>query len=287
MTEYKFKWKLLRHWILERQCIYVRKLMEEPRPWTDDEILNTYRFCNVYREQDKVTIWIAKNLRDNKDKLPWFTMTLARLLNLPESLEVIRHHMQDCHDGTIEWDRDYFVSLMQSRQRRGLKVFNAAYIVSTNGHAMNKIEYVADMILQPMWDSRTVLNSAINTAKSLEYIHKLLMGNNGLASFMAAQVVADLKHYRRFKDLPDVKTFAAPGPGSKRGMNRVLGREAKAPISEKEWRAAFAQLHAKIIPWAEAHDLPFIDGQDLQNCLCEFDKYMRALNGEGTPKQRY
>jgi hypothetical protein len=27
--------------------------------------------------------------------------------------------------------------------------------------------------------------------------------------------------------------------------------------------------------------------QDLQNCLCEFDKYERARLGEGTPKQIY
>ena len=27
--------------------------------------------------------------------------------------------------------------------------------------------------------------------------------------------------------------------------------------------------------------------QDLQNCLCEFDKYVRVYNGEGTPRSRY
>lgn len=27
--------------------------------------------------------------------------------------------------------------------------------------------------------------------------------------------------------------------------------------------------------------------QDIQNCLCEFDKYERVRLGEGAPKQRY
>ena len=30
-----------------------------------------------------------------------------------------------------------------------------------------------------------------------------------------------------------------------------------------------------------------IDAQDVQNCLCEWDKYQRAKNGEGRPKQNF
>ena len=43
------------YYINERESI--RKLREAgyPKPWTQDKILQTYRFCNVNREDDTVT----------------------------------------------------------------------------------------------------------------------------------------------------------------------------------------------------------------------------------------
>ncbi len=49
--------------VYERHLIYVRRRDGMPKPWTDDAILQNYRFCNVYRELDTVTQWIAKNWR--------------------------------------------------------------------------------------------------------------------------------------------------------------------------------------------------------------------------------
>jgi hypothetical protein len=34
-------------------------------------------------------------------------------------------------------------------------------------------------------------------------------------------------------------------------------------------------------------NLKDLHAQDIQNCLCEFDKYERVRLGEGTPKQLY
>jgi hypothetical protein len=33
--------------------------------------------------------------------------------------------------------------------------------------------------------------------------------------------------------------------------------------------------------------MPQLHAQDLQNCLCEFDKYERVRLGEGRPKAKY
>jgi hypothetical protein len=45
-------------WIQERHRIYLEKAAGAPPPWTTDEIMQTYRFCNVFRELDKVTVWV-------------------------------------------------------------------------------------------------------------------------------------------------------------------------------------------------------------------------------------
>ena len=46
------------------------------------------------------------------------------------------------------------------------------------------------------------------------------------------------------------------------------------------------QLHVEMKPLLR-RVMPRMHAQDLQNCLCEFDKYERERLGEGHPKQRY
>ena len=48
----------------ERHNIYLRRQQGLPRPWTDDHILNTCRFTNVYRELDKTTVWFRERVRE-------------------------------------------------------------------------------------------------------------------------------------------------------------------------------------------------------------------------------
>jgi len=119
---------------------------------------------------------------------------------------------------------------------------------------------------------------------TLAQAHALLQAQNGLGSFMAAQVLADLK-YLSGEHYEDFDTFAASGPGSKRGMNRVYDRPVEAPWTEKQFREEITHLRFavnKLLKWEEP-----LTAQDLQNCLCEFDKYERARTGEGEPKQLY
>ena len=52
------------NYINERQAIYINKVSGAEFPWTDDEILQTYSFCNVFRELDTVTIWLRENWRE-------------------------------------------------------------------------------------------------------------------------------------------------------------------------------------------------------------------------------
>ena len=49
------------YWINERHQIYLRK-QADPKgwPWTSDPILQEYRFCNVFRELDTVTMAFRK-----------------------------------------------------------------------------------------------------------------------------------------------------------------------------------------------------------------------------------
>jgi len=273
--------KELMYWIEERQSIYAKKEARMSKPWTDDPILQSYRFCCPYRENDAVTKWIAQNWRDpnRKDQYLFFAMTIARLINKPETLEALGY--------PDDWIPNHFIDVCHTRRDQGLKVFNGAYIVSTNGHAMDKVEYLAEYVLTPMWGARSYYKDAVLYSESLADLHRELMLANGLGSFMAAQVIADLKYAPPLLNAPDWTSWAASGPGSRRGLNRVMERPVGAPWKESVWLSTLQDLHAQINPLVKKAEIPPIHAQDLQNCLCEFDKMERARLGEGRPKSLY
>jgi hypothetical protein len=265
--------KELVKFITARESVRVNKANGKPRPWTKDPILDKYRFCNVHREDDYVTQWLRANwylhLKDDPDV--WFAAVVARLFNLPASLYEIMPFV-------LPWKPEQVRKILHKRKAAGLKNFNAAYIVSTNGIAMDKIDYIVTRVLGPLWAARKKLRPF--PGRSLAEQQVLLTQFDGLGSFIAAQVIADLKYIAPLDKAKDWHTFASSGPGSRRGLNRVCGRSVDAPWNEQQWRAVLGELQERIKP-LELH------AQDLQNCLCEFDKYERTRLGEGTPKQIY
>jgi hypothetical protein len=119
---------------------------------------------------------------------------------------------------------------------------------------------------------------------TLKDAHELLSSSlEGFASFMAGQVVADLKNTKGhpLSKAEDWWTFSAPGPGSLRGLKWYFDREWK--INHATYEDAMANVMYEI-----QDDLPYkICMQDLQNCMCEFDKYMRVKTGKGRSKRSY
>ena len=275
----------LRKFVVERHSIYLARKAGKPKPWTQDKFLQSYRFCNVYRELDTVTKWISDHWRTPKTDDPnlFFAMTLARLVNWPETMEELGY--------PLKWNPAQFVKIMQARKARGDKTFSGAYIVSTNGHAMDKAEYLAKFVLDPLWAKRIEMRPRGNRTDNNEALanyHRRLMRFDGLGSFIAGQVIADLKYAKGspLSDAPDWHTWAASGPGSRRGLNRVMDYDYEKPWREDNWLADLSRLHKDLLKgWPKGWEP--LHAQDLQNCLCEFDKYERTRLGQGRPRSTY
>lgn len=268
------------YFVKERHAIWTRRNVRHQRePWTRDEILRAYKFTNVYRELDRVTVWIGQHWREpnKKRKDLWFAMVIARLINHPEILAELGFPKR--------WDKRHFLDVMHRRKREGLQCFGGAYIVSTGGRAMEKADYLAKFVLDPLWDGRGSIRP--RDGDTLAQFHSRLMQYDGMGSFMAAQIVADMKYTPVLKKAKDWMTFASSGPGSRRGMNYVMGLSRKNRWREHEWRDALAELHALVQPHFEHWNYPRIHAQDLQNCLCEFSKYSRTVAGTGRPKTKF
>lgn len=270
--------EIMFHWLKERHAIYLKKEAGLPKPWTEDKILQGYRFCNPYRENDAVTKWITQNIRTPHATHPdlWFNLCVARLINLPESLGQLGFFH--------EWSPNRFITTLHARKADGLNFMNSAYIVSTNGVAMDKATYLADRVLTPLWNDRASLRP--QRGDSLGTFANKLNKHIGMGTFLTGQVVADLKYVKPLLDADDWWTWAMPGPGSKRGLNRVMGRDKDAAWG-KEWHKMLLLLKEEVDEKLEKWGYPPIHAQDMQNILCETDKMIRVLNGEGTPKNTY
>jgi alpha-glutamyl/putrescinyl thymine pyrophosphorylase clade 1 len=261
---------LFRYFVAERWRIHVAKDLEKlPAPWTDDPILHKYRFCNVFREHDKVTMWIKDNWRtpNMDDPLMLYNMAVARIINHPPTLAEI---------GFGEHNPEHLRTVVLNRQHREEKTFSSAYMVTgTESKGMKKVDFVI-LLLDRLWKVYTEIayDSLAHCARSIQV--------KGISTFLAGQIIADVK-YTPWLDVHKVKdwwTWAAPGPGSVRGLHRLHGRSYTTGMGAVQFEQELAELIGRGIP-LELH------AQDVQNCLCEFDKYCRVKLGQGTPKQLY
>ena len=274
--------------IAEREAIRKRRavgtraalgLRNRQEVWTDDPILAEWKFCNVRREDDRVTRWITENWRTPNAEDPdlWFAMVVARFINWPNTLEYIGY--------PVPWRRDDFLEAMSALKFSGKKMYTGAYMVRADKEHKDKFKYQEKVVFTPLWEGRERLRPKVGD--TLNSYHMLLGQFHGLGSFMAAQVVADLKYVSPLREASDWNTFAASGPGSRRGLNRVLGRDKDSPWTEENWRAELVRLAEAVAPHTASLEWEPLHNQDLQNCLCEFDKYMRVLTGEGRPRAKF
>lgn len=265
------------YWITERESIRIKKDAGYPKPWTDDKILRSYRFCNVVRMDDKVSRWLLYNWylpnKDHPNIVP--ACALARFINLPESLELIGFPRV--------WDRAYVRDSKEALGNiwyNGGTVFNSAYIIRGNC-GEDKITSVFNTYTQPL-----VSNPPKVDKNSFRRTHGALLPYFGFGSFVAGQVTADLRHCMT-GGWKDVLQWAPLGPGSKRGMNRVMDRDLNASLNQSNFTAELRSLIEIVSAQIPSSLAGRMEAMDFQNCLCEVDKYNRALFGEGSPKSRY
>jgi hypothetical protein len=265
----------LLHWITERESVRQKRRAGLPPPWTEDPILREYRFTNVRRMDDKVSRWLMDNWytpnRGNANMLP--ACALARYFNSPPTLEAIGF--------PDRWDPGRVKAVLAELKASGVQVFNAAYIIPPPGGAPDKATAVIDCIVQPLVDDPPTIDTS-----SMERTHAALMERDGFGSFLAGQVVADLR-WAVEGVWADQESWAPQGPGSTRGLNRLLGRHPGAGMFGGEFREQFSRVLAEVRKRLPPDLAGRVEAMDVQGTLCELSKYEKALWNEGTPKQRY
>lgn len=281
-------------------------------PLSHDPIFQQYRCCNVFRELDRVTQWIDRRIRkpfaDHPDL--WMMLAIARTINWPETLQYImnRHSVKCGHNAWFNnqelphfgFDPSTLGDALDDWAALGNKVYTGAYMIRAESnpkaewYSWTKQRYIAEIVLGRLWEDRAdwmaylTTDDPNNQLLTLKDVWERFQDPRyiGWGPFMAYQVVVDLRHTRYLRGAPDIQTWAALGPGSRRGLNRLAGRPVDYPLKQEEGLAEMLDLHRNQHKW-RAPWVPPIDLSDIQNCLCEVDKYLRVKNGEGKPRAKY
>jgi len=80
--------------------------------------------------------------------------------------------------------------------------------------------------------------------------------------------------------------WANTGPGAKRGIGRIFFGDKKAKVTDSDCLNFMCKLLEKSGKKTGKH-VPKLELRDIEHSLCETDKYLRALHGDGRPKALY
>jgi len=225
----------------------------------------------VRREHDKVTRWFATHWREPKH---WYkpnfvaAIMLGRTINWPPTLEFLGF--------PDVWNKEEVYAKLEKLKAEGKKIYTGAYMVTQYGSSSPK-----NVLVTTNGDEYFRKRVQVDE-ESLENTWEILQTYPGMGPFMAAQVVADLKFTEVLREAKDWSSWASLGPGSTRGLNRLYDRSLNYGLSQAQGLEEMREVGEKL-------GLQYLrdNMQDTQNCLCEFDKYMRVYSGQGTPRSRY
>lgn len=267
--------RVFHKWVREREKARRGKETGLPKPWTKDPIIQRYKFCNVRRMDDRVSKWLLDNWYDTSSDLHTLLIAaaLARLVNWPDTLECLGLRFR-------KWDKTTIRRRLHARQATGNKIFTGAYIIN-GAMGGSKIDQVVNNV-NVLAQEKVI---RVIDEKSMQTTHTWLMEFPGIGSFIAGQIVADLRWVADLFE-SDRDTWAPIGPGSRRGMRRLIGLPANGSMTQKQFDVLLVDL-IKNFSTSEIFHERGLEAMDVQNCLCEFDKYSRVLYGEGRARSHY
>lgn len=259
--------------VKERHRIWELRQENAPQPWTDDPVLASKKFCNVFRVLDYGSQFLVKELL-NPD-VPaddiLFRCWAYRYTNHPPAWEAFREY-SDTGDYPVlrDWEDGHLQKFWTEYADEGNQIFSGAYMI--NGGSSKRpgtpkhIVFLEDTTAE--FYSRM---GAFFTKKSLEERVAYLSKIPFCSGFMAMQICTDFGYWDPTFGENDHITL---GPGAVKGCKEI---DPQAKPEDTFWWAV-----EQLLVDPECPALELSEGKerqlslmDIQNCFCEFSKYRR------------
>lgn len=280
----------------ERQEVFYSRIENKMFPWTDDEILKTYKFTNAYRASDRVSQYLIKNvIYDNNQYSPedqCFRIILFKLFNKIETWEYLEKKLGEISYKT--YDYSIYNQLLTQKLVNKEKIYSAAYIMPSgkscfgfNKKHQNNLKLLENMM-------QTGIAKKIAKAKSLKELYEILLSYPTIGSFLAYQFAIDI-NYSELCNFSEM-SFVVAGPGAKNGIIKCF-----KDLKGLEYEDIIKYVTERQEEEFEKRGLKFktlfgrkLQMIDCQNLFCETDKYARiahpdicGLNDRRRIKQQY
>ena len=261
----------------ERQNIFIKKLNNEPSPWTKDPILQEYKFCNSYRVNDRVSQYLLKNVIYNGKKYTkedmLFRIILFKLFNKESTWELLLKNFKDITLNTFDFKR--CSKIFENAMQNNIKIYNDAYISCANkafGYDRKHDNHLA--LLKKMFIEDKIQNKIIKCT-SMESAFNIIKSYPLIGNFMAYQLVTDIN----YSDIVNwsENEFTIAGPGSIRGINKCFsdkGNMSYEDIIKYMYNHQEEEFKRLNLNFKKIGDRP-LQLIDCQNIFCELDKYCR------------
>jgi hypothetical protein len=253
----------------ERMNVWNKKYARLEPPYSDDPILQKYRFCNIFREFDRQTIFFHKHLSSLQDDFSLWLLNMfaARLIANTDTvakLPVLRFSEED--------NKRYYDSLTRlPPPKYGTPyVFPISTILKTDHPTRelflafglhDKIARAAKYIVQ--WDNVGVADG----------VHALLATFGPHLEFLWTEVLIDVAY-----QFPEHINLFAPfpvGPGAK---PTLLELTTKKHLSEALVMCA-SQNPLSLLQYKE-RTIP-LSAENWEGICCEYRKYKNLSSGHG------
>ncbi|KAJ7058142.1 hypothetical protein C8F01DRAFT_308884 [Mycena amicta] len=281
-------------WLAERKHLDDKRRKGMPAPWTDDPILQKFKFCQSYRVLDKTCQFLITEVVEKgpqtRDEL-LFRILLFQSFNRIETWQLLEREL-----GNLTYknfDIEAYDKVLTNAVKRGDAVFTNAYLKiapSALDPTKNKSTpgYRRHLILLEHF--MTDLPAVIRKAKYAADVYEKIAGYPGCGDFASYQLLLALS-YSKLVNFSG-NDFVMPGPGCSSGLEKMFGR------SLKDAKAEDPDIESHILRWLvdnqtaqfnrlglEFSFLRSANGQelmlelpDLEHAVCEVDKYARIAH---------
>jgi hypothetical protein len=281
----------------ERQRVYFRRLSSNPPPWTDDQILQEFRFTNVYRASDRVTQYLIRHViygshydRHGSPEEVVFRVILFKLFNRVSTWRLFEHAYEAVTLKSYNFDR--FDQILTRALGAGARLYSAAYIMPMAGRRYSRKHRTHLRLLEYMLADGLPLR--LTRARSMQEAFLALRSYPSIGDFLGCQFITDL-NYSELMDFSESE-FVVPGPGAKDGIAKCFtatgglnGAEVIRLMMDRQ-EEEFERLGI-VFPSLWGRRLQLID---CQNLFCEVAKYTRVshpslpgISGRKRIKQRF
>lgn len=263
-----------------RQEVFFNRMSGSDSPWTDDSIIQKYKFTNAYRASDRVSQYLIRHvIYENEHYTPedqCFRILFFKLFNKIETWNYVKDALGEITYSSYNYDRynDLLLKKIESKD----KIYSAAYIMPSGKSCFgfDKKHQNNLKLLEHMME--TGFSKKIAEAKSLKELYEVLLSYPTLGKFLAFQFAIDI-NYSELCDFSEM-SFVIAGPGAQNGIKKCFGDlkgykyediikyVAERQDEEFEKRG----IHFKTL---FGRELQLID---CQNLFCETDKYARVAH---------